>query len=408
MKLQYERWHGCHNRFYVISCDHQEENWEYRRLRDLLIRGAPQICRASPTRKTVDGILLLKSLSALPHVHPVYSLTIINRDGSLALNCGNGLRVACLAIVSQGAPGNKKAVKGGYIDFIVETAPPGLTEQDLGKSPLRYTTRPATQNVHHRPQTQLPSSSDPTELHWGEVTMTLKPGNLSTGGLLPWGADVRSIIEKCAAEHLPHTHSRDIRFSFWNLGNDHLFAFSPYSPQPPPRETIASWAEELAEMFQSRGIAVPNMHHYYIGVTRELQRDEAKKLSLHYSPDTLVITPWERGVGLTLACGSGAVAASWDYYFHHAHKKAQPRTPSSPLPSPSPWRGIQMPGGSMWTQMSWEGPSASVMPDAPATMSPQHSLPIPPPIPTPTPTPPTSITLLGDAALEKRGAWKQV
>ena len=92
MFVEFEKWHGCRNDFVVIW--HSESDGDV--VLDSLKRQAVGICdrRAGIG---ADGILVL-SVKKRSDITPE-RLTIINSDGSLAQNCGNGLRVAALSVL---------------------------------------------------------------------------------------------------------------------------------------------------------------------------------------------------------------------------------------------------------------------------------------------------------------------
>ena len=91
MYKDFEKWHGCHNDFVIIySSAHEVEM-----IKTELIKLAPRLCSKSGNGIGADGILLLQT--KLPDDPLAEKLTIINSDGSIALNCGNGIRVAALS-----------------------------------------------------------------------------------------------------------------------------------------------------------------------------------------------------------------------------------------------------------------------------------------------------------------------
>lgn len=92
MKVSFQKWHGCHNDFVVIF-----SNPNQKELLEALREKASEICSREGTGIGADGILILEFEPSLSmNFHPS-KLTIINQDGSIAKNCGNGIRCAALA-----------------------------------------------------------------------------------------------------------------------------------------------------------------------------------------------------------------------------------------------------------------------------------------------------------------------
>ena len=81
MKYKFEKWHGCQNDFLVILTEKHEDIQPLR-------EHAENICTKNGTGIGADGIL------AITQLKDKNELSIINKDGSLAGNCGNGLRCA--------------------------------------------------------------------------------------------------------------------------------------------------------------------------------------------------------------------------------------------------------------------------------------------------------------------------
>jgi diaminopimelate epimerase len=91
MFKKFEKWHGCKNDFIIFyTSDHQADM-----VKTSLVTLAARLCGKSGDGIGADGVLLLQT--KLPDDPLPYKLTIINSDGSIALNCGNGLRVAALS-----------------------------------------------------------------------------------------------------------------------------------------------------------------------------------------------------------------------------------------------------------------------------------------------------------------------
>src|SRR5690606_32979571 len=86
------KWHGTKNDFIIIRISSADG--------DLVLESIKRQTQSLCDRRSgvgADGILVLHSEQRgdlTPH-----GLTIINSDGSLAKNCGNGLRCAALSIL---------------------------------------------------------------------------------------------------------------------------------------------------------------------------------------------------------------------------------------------------------------------------------------------------------------------
>ena len=95
MIVDFEKWHGCRNDFLVIWSTHNEANY----LLGSLQRQASALCSRKGEGVGADGLLILLTESRAD-LKPD-KLVIINADGSLASNCGNGLRCAALSVYKK-------------------------------------------------------------------------------------------------------------------------------------------------------------------------------------------------------------------------------------------------------------------------------------------------------------------
>ena len=309
MKIPYEHWHGCHNNFFVVLAEKAPPEFSGSQLRDALIKKAPVICYAGE----VDGILYVEKVrhqQGFPQSY--YPLTIINSDGSLARNCGNGLRIARLA-VQQDSP------KTLY--FAVDVTPSKKVPSQDAPTSLIY----------------------PTHLYavpgWVQVEMSLEEKAV---GVLE-SAELREAIITAAKLHFPSVKQPSLfeRFAFCHLGNDHLVAPWGQDDRDDTQQThkLEKWAEEVAALFLAYKKAVPNVHLYAVRDLLEEEKKQAQLLGLEeVQPQSFYMIPWERGVGLSSGCGSGAVALSLLYSLEH--------------PPGGGWRGVEMPGGRVWIATS--------------------------------------------------------
>ena len=91
MYLDFEKWQGCANDFVVLWISDRDGDVVLGSLK----RQAKDICDRH-LGVGADGLLVLQT--KVPEDLMPYKMTIINSDGSVAQNCGNGLRCASLSI----------------------------------------------------------------------------------------------------------------------------------------------------------------------------------------------------------------------------------------------------------------------------------------------------------------------
>ena len=85
MHLQFEKWVACGNDFILVYMNQYQE---------LLVKKAKELCVRGPKGIGADGVLILSGYDkGMPD-----TLTIVNADGSIAKNCGNGLRCAAQSL----------------------------------------------------------------------------------------------------------------------------------------------------------------------------------------------------------------------------------------------------------------------------------------------------------------------
>ena len=94
MFLDFEKWHGCRNDFIVTWISDLDG--------DIVLGSLKRQATALCDRRSgigADGLLILKTKKR-DDLTP-YAVTIVNSDGSIAQNCGNGLRCAALAVLKR-------------------------------------------------------------------------------------------------------------------------------------------------------------------------------------------------------------------------------------------------------------------------------------------------------------------
>ena len=101
-ELSFEKWQGCLNDFLLISATAQTLITTMR----LLIKNVRQLCAKDGSGIGADGIILVCPGEK-------YMVWVINKDGSFARNCGNGLRCAAMAYFRRNANHSLEIALGG-------------------------------------------------------------------------------------------------------------------------------------------------------------------------------------------------------------------------------------------------------------------------------------------------------
>ena len=286
MHLEFEKWHGCNNDFVVA--------WIQRTDKDLIIpslqRQAARICSRTGSGIAADGLLILVTRDRR-ELYPE-ELIVINSDGSLAKNCGNGLRCAAGSVL-------RKLQAAG-------TAP--------GDMP---------------PAFELPIQG---RVFWCKVFDQKVFGAKGFIGVGMGEVEVEAIgpgHRLRAALELALMSPRADQLVFYRvvIGNPHLVLLG----MPPDAMRLAAFAEAIQNLDGWDGI---NVHFAE-------ECAAVKNVSVQVDQSWTVL-PWERGVGLTQACGSGAVAVA-------AAVAAQDAMGES-----EGWTMIRMPGGDLFIQIAEE------------------------------------------------------
>jgi diaminopimelate epimerase len=255
MFIEIEKWHGLRNDF-IVTWIHPNDN-------DLvlpsLIRQAKSICdRRSGVG--ADGILVL-------HINPQElltptALTIINSDGSLAKNCGNGLRCAAMSVR------RKNHIKGDP-----KSPPEGVVLPVDGV------------NMNCR----FVESGSKLPL------ISVEMPEVISGDQLSWSGEVEEKIK-----------SLEKKFDFslegvkcYEIGNPHVVVDTP--------DCSNILMQSIGAEMQS-GLSIDGINVHII-TSKEVDKDVTKrgKQEIGQSIGELVLAyVWERGIGPTQACGSGA------------------------------------------------------------------------------------------------------
>ncbi len=288
MHLEFEKWHGCKNDFVVA--------WIQRSDKDLVIpslqRQAARICDRSGAGVGADGILVLVTKDRR-ETHPE-ELIVINQDGSLARNCGNGLRCAARSAL-------RKFAAAGTAE---RDMPPAIELQVQGR-------------VFHCKVFKASSVKGMIGVDMGDAAVAEIPPSHPAwrAAEVSFGGNGARTIYKV------------------DVGNPHLVLLG----FPLDAGKLSAFSESVQNLDGWDGI---NVH-----VAEETAADDremtiaAKGMNIEIEQAWRAI-PWERGVGLTQACGSGAVAI------------AAAISARDDMGQNGAWTGIRMPGGQLFVQIA--------------------------------------------------------
>jgi diaminopimelate epimerase len=286
MFIDFEKWHGAKNDFIVL--------WILTPDKDLLVptlqRLAPNLCCRDGSGIGADGILVLVSKSR-KEPNPE-ELVIINSDGSLAKNCGNGLRCAA-------ASARARAHREGILDF------DGVSFQvQANKIHCRFVGEKSAPLI--------------------AVTMP-RPG---VGERNEWHQETIAKAKSLQKQH--QSLAGDIETV--DIGNPHVV----FSVEDATVELAKLCGPSLQTCRSGDGINV----HIASPMELSIQDQQRARRELGEPVSELFrVFPWERGVGLTQACGTGACAVGV-------------ATLASGLSDRSEWIGIHMPGGRLYVKQA--------------------------------------------------------
>lgn len=281
MIKSFEKWHGCKNDFIIFWLPENEGDV----VLDSIKRQATNLCSKSGNGIGADGILVLHHrLSTDPHPS---AMTIINSDGSVASNCGNGLRVAALSIRRK------------HIDLGLE-APIAVEIKVLDrKFSCQFYSGNNPYVAVNMGQIKLDE-----ELSWftaekPQIKAILNQGNFNSAEFHAAEVGNKHIVIRSIAANQKNLQTLGPSFQTspaWDGINVHI------------DEEIPMTKADLALAYQNIGFEISELHQ---------------------------VVCFERGVGETPACGSGACAvasAVWKNGFLGL----------------GTWIGIQMPGGRLY------------------------------------------------------------
>lgn len=286
MIVNFEKWHGCKNDFIVVALPEHQESLVIPALQ----RAAPGLCSRQGDGIGADGILVWRDTRDLG-TGPI-GLTIINMDGSIAKNCGNGLRVVAGSVYQAAQARSKQARDLEWIEFRVE-----------GASKIARLLKSTREGSYWSVQ-------------MGQALLNEALGEL-------WPKAKGFISERLRALGLG-----SLTFSIGDIGNLHVVF------------EVDKATEELLKVLGSDLQKSPHWDGINVHLKEPLEptsQDQKSAKDVLQAPlaELLRAVTWERGVGPTQACGSGAcvLAAS---------------AAAGGFVSDGQWVGVQMPGGRLY------------------------------------------------------------
>lgn len=302
MFIDFEKWHGCRNDFIVIW--HTDSDGDV--VLDSIKRQARSLCDRH-SGVGADGILVLTTKTRdelVPH-----RLTIINSDGSLASNCGNGLRVAALSVLK--AHRDKLGDIGLKLAKRSDTPPfPEFISLDVCGRALncRYILEGASAlDPFVAVEMGIPKINQQNTWHDAAIA-ALK--TVSSDLKMPWLSRDAGTID---------------------LGNPHLVIIADEASRDAMLKVGPALQAKIA------GLDGINVHLAKPAEITKKDSDRAQKDIGSGVSEAYTAYVWERGVGETMACGSGACAIVG--YMSQ-----------SGLTERSAWTAVDMPGGRLYVK----------------------------------------------------------
>lgn len=300
MEISFEKWHGCKNDFLIIWASTSECQY----LLASLQRCAPTLCSKEGDGVGADGIILCEV--SLKSDHLPRQIHIINRDGSLAANCGNGLRCAALSL--------KKRLN----QFRPTPDPLDGVELTVGNRTFwcDYLDNNGTNDENFVVVTMDEPQIDRSVNVYEQASQAIK----RVSSTLNW----------------PQMNDD---WHICQLGNLHLIFFI--------NEPLdSSRCYDASQALQQNGQGWDGINVHFV-CSIELDKDisrQAKKILMGQISDAMQAYVFERGVGPTNACGSGAAAITACIL-------------DKGLSARSDWIAIAMPGGTLYGKQDEESGS---------------------------------------------------
>lgn len=293
MLLKIEKWHGCQNDFIVTWISDVDSDVVLGSLK----RQATRLCDRR-TGVGADGVLVLTTRKR-DDLTP-YQLTIINSDGSIAKNCGNGIRCAASSILKAHRERGRPDDLPEAVELLVEGA--------------TMTARFLSQSVAY-------------------PMVAVEMGVPIMGEDVVWHADaltaVKAAVQTAGAPEL----AREV--AVCELGNPHIVITSDHAS----RELMLKIGPALQSQPRHDGM---NVHLVKPSSPKDFDQARAGQELGKGLVDLCTVYVWERGAGETMACGSGASAVA-------------ATAMASGLVDRDGWYGIDMPGGRLYARQAQEG-----------------------------------------------------
>ena len=275
MNLSFEKWHGAKNNFIVC---HITKNDDY--LFESLKKNTPKLCTHDGSGIGADGVLVLY-YENVNDLIPL-ELIILNSDGSVAKTCGNGIRCAVSSLRNRLLELNGSApelieLQGAERKYICRFDKNGIVNTNMG---VCY----ANEEV------------DNFSAKNAFVQMKLKEFQIKVDSV-----------------------------GIFNISNEHVVL----EVSSLDKDLLFDFAKDIQNADVWDGI---NVH--FIKEKSKKTLDTLENKSIEQSFDVLI---WERGVGPTAACGSGACSIGKFIYTQGFMEDGN-------------WVEIAMPGGNLYTK----------------------------------------------------------
>jgi len=222
-----------------------------------------------------DGLLVL-----LPSHLADFQMHILNPDGSEAEACGNGLRCLAKYVVDKGLLSRK--IEGGEVDPVRKSN--GVDKESLDKElanaesqEILVETVAGIRKVQiYRAMgklTKIQASMGKPKLGAKDIPVVIEPGLVDIKPMLSYSITIGS---------------KELLLNFVSMGNPHAIYFGQHPVSDFPLSQMGPEIEQH-KIF-------PNRVNFEVANVISRRQIEARV--------------WERGVGETLACGSGACAVA--------------------------------------------------------------------------------------------------
>jgi diaminopimelate epimerase len=302
MFIDFEKWHGTKNDFVVTWIADTD---------DLILGSLKRQAAAICDRRSgigADGILVLHTKQR-GDLTPE-RLTIINSDGSIAKNCGNGLRCAALSIL-------KTHLETGNPNEIPEAC-----ELEVEGVPIlcRFLDNRTLKTLV---AVEMPVAKSGSDVGWGAVALKAADAHITSIGL----------------------GRKDYQLEVCDLGNPHLVVNTDQAS----RDLMLRIGPQLQDKCGIDGI---NVHVVRPVELKDAEKADARRQLGDSVSELYKMFVWERGAGETMACGTGACAVAVSAL-------------SSGLTERSEWIAVDMPGGRVYVKQ--ESPDEPVTLAGPAT-----------------------------------------